>query len=951
LTPSPARIPVATYRLQLNSHFTFDRARAIVPYLHALGITDCYASPYLKAVPGSPHGYDVTNPTILNPEIGTRARYDAWIEALHAHGMGHVLDVVPNHMGIAKSANPWWLDVLENGPSSRFARVFDIDWHPVKRELADKVLIPILGDQYGAVLERQELRLAFEDGAFAVHYHDETLPIAPDTYEQVLAQGLPKWLARHPGSDADDLQSILTACRNLPARSRRDGGAIEQRAREKEVVKRRLAALAAGSPDIRALIDEAVARLNGTSGDPRSFDALDRLLNAQSYRLAYWRVASEEINYRRFFDINQLAAVRMEDPDVFDEVHALILELVGRGAVTGLRIDHVDGLYAPADYLARLQARAAAAIGATDPRAIYLVVEKILGPDEPLPDWPVHGTTGYEFAATVNALFVDGRNEAALDDLYARIVRGEARVSFDDIAYRARKLVMDETMSGDINALGHRLNQFSERNRHLRDFTLNSLVFSLKEVIASFPVYRTYVAPDRPVTPQDRRWITEAIRRARRRVPAMAGLVFDFIERMLLKETALASSEGTEERDRFVGKFQQATSPVAAKGIEDTALYLYNRLLSLNDVGSDPTRFGLAPERVHAWMAARQAQWPAALSATATHDTKRGEDVRARLNVLSEIPGAWKDAVVRWRTVNRRHKSEINGMAAPGPNEEYFIYQTLVGAWPFEDDEDTLAGFRARVLAYVTKALREAKVHTNWLTPDEAWEEAVRRFVEALLDRRRPNAFLQTFLPLQARVAELGIYNSLAQLLIKIAAPGVPDFYQGTELWDLSFADPDNRQPVDYEARQRLLAAGGDAAALLAQRTDGRVKLFVTARGLAARAASRDLYEQGAYVGLASVGTRRDCLFAFARQLDERLAIVCTPRLVASLVSDGAQPPVGRGVWTDTRLMLPPGAPRRYREVFTDAVIEVSEDQPDTLSAADVFARFPLALLVADRAH
>ena len=941
---APTRIPLATYRLQFNGGFTFRQAHAIVDYLHDLGVSDCYASSYLKAVPGSSHGYDVADPTQLNPEIGTDADHAAWTSALRTRGMGHVMDIVPNHMGIAKSANPWWLDVLENGPSSRFARFFDIEWHPVKDELAEKVLIPILGDQYGEVLENQELTLAYRDGAFFVRYYEETLPLAPDTYDRVVAEDLDDWLADHPGDDADELLSILTARRNLPPRAERGAEALAVRAREKEVIKRRLAALTDRSRSVRELVDGSIRRLNGTHGQPRSFDALDRLLNAQSYRLANWRVASEEINYRRFFDVNQLAALRMEDPAVFDEVHRFVFTLVERGAVTGLRIDHVDGLFNPGDYLQRLQERVQAARAADGP--FFIVVEKILGRGEQLAgDWPVAGTTGYEFAAAVNNLFVDGRNERAFDDIYRRFAH--ERVSFPDLAYRSKKQVLHETMSGDINSLGHQLNRFSERNRHFRDFTLYSLISTLKEVIACFPVYRTYVTSTDPISDHDRRYITEAVQCAKRRAPGVTSFVFDFIQKLLLKQTAATTPEACEERARFIGKFQQSTSPVAAKGIEDTALYIHNRLTSLNEVGSDPTEFGADPAEVHAWMGARQSRWPHALSATSTHDTKRGEDVRARLNALSEIPGAWKAAVTKWRGVNRRFKRDVKGVLAPDANEEYLIYQTLVGAWPFETDGETRAFFLDRLVAYLTKALREAKVHTSWLSPDEEYEHAVADFLRAILNRGRTNMFLHAFEPFEARIAEIGIYNSLAQLLIKITAPGVPDFYQGTELWDLNLVDPDNRRQVDYERRRRALAdaARCTPAELLEQRADGRIKMFVMHRALAARAGLRDVYQDGAYRALSTAGFRRECLFAFARG---GRAMTLVPRLVTTLTPDAAAPPIGPGVWGDTRVELPDSVPgRSFREVFTGATIEADEaDGARTIAAAAAFEQLPVALLV-----
>ena len=935
-----ARIPLSTYRLQFHKGFTFADARAVADYLHDLGISDCYASSYLKAVPGSPHGYDVADPTRLNPEIGTDEEYRAWIDALHAFGMGHVMDLVPNHMGIAKSANRWWLDVLENGPSSRFARFFDIEWRPVKDELADRILIPILGDQYGAALERQELLLAYHEGAFCVRYHDRTLPIAPDTYAAVFDGTIDLWLDEHRGPDADELQSILTASRNLPARSDRDPEAMVIRAREKESVKRRLASLADASRDVAGLIADSVRLLNGIKAQPRSFDPLDRLLNMQSYRLAHWRVASEEINYRRFFDVNELAALRMEDADVFDEVHRFTFELVEQGAVTGLRIDHVDGLFAPGDYLRRLQEHC----GGGAP--FFIVVEKILGAGEQLAsDWPVHGTTGYEFGATVNNLFVDRRHERAFDDLYRRLMR-ERRLSFTDLAYRCKKQVLHETMSGDINSLGHQLNRFSERNRHFRDFTLYGLISTLKEVIASFPVYRTYITATEPVSDHDRRYIAEAVRSARLRAPTVSGLMFDFVEALLLKLTTVTTPDECEERARFIGKLQQITSPVAAKGSEDTALYIYNRLVSLNEVGSDPMQFGLEPAAVHDWMIARQRRSPAAFSATSTHDTKRGEDVRARLNVLSEIPAAWKAAHARWRSVNRRFKTEIRGQAAPDANEEYLIYQTLVGAWPFECGVDAESAFRERMVAYMMKALREAKVHTSWLSPVEAYEVAVERFVRAILDRRRSNLFLQSFEPFQARVAQLGIYNSLAQLLIKITAPGVPDFYQGTELWDLNLVDPDNRRPVDYVARRHALAGLTDVepSALLAERHDGRVKMFVAARALTTRAERREVYEQGEYVPIRTAGERSQCLFAFARG-GAQPVITCVPRLIATLIPDGGAPPLGPDVWGDTRIEVADA--RAFRDAFTGALIEPVEiDGTYTMAAAAIFERFPVTLLV-----
>jgi len=956
---TPAMVPAATYRLQFNASFTFEQAAALVDYLDALGVSHCYASSYLASVPGSPHGYDVADPARLNPELGPEASYARWIDALRRRGMGHIVDVVPNHMGIAKSANPWWQDVLENGPNSRQARVFDIDWSPLKPELSDKVLLPILGDAYGAVLERQEIRLEYANGAFQARYFDYLLPISPGTYDRVLRTGQEALLdALGPESaDGAEFLSILTAIRHLPERHVADPALRAERAREKDVIKRRLAALEAQSPDVRAHIVNAVAVLNGRRGDPRSFDALDALLAAQAYRLAHWRVAAEEINYRRFFDINDLAAIRMEDPVVFDRVHAFLFELLARGAIDGLRIDHVDGLYDPGDYLERLQQRARACRPDTyGDRPLYVVVEKILGADEELPPWPVAGTTGYDFLAQVNGLFIDGRNEAALTSVYDRFTRTRAR--FRDVAYWGKEVVLRLSMASELNVLAHGINRFSERNRYCRDFTLNSLTHAVREIIACFPVYRTYVNAREPVSERDRGYVEHAVREAKRRNPRVPALVFDFIRDLLLKKVDYIADAERDELVRLVGKFQQVTSPVTAKGIEDTALYVYNRLASLNDVGSEPDRFGVPPDALHAWFAARAARFPHGLSALTTHDTKRSEDVRARLNVLSELPGAWKQAISRWAQANRRGRTTIDGESYPSRNEEYLLYQTLVGTWPFAPmhpaDE---RAYRDRIVAYMHKAMREAKMFTSWLSPSERHEQAMTRFIDTALAPEN-RAFRDDFVQLARRVASYGIYNSLAQLAVKIGAPGVPDFYQGTEIWDFSLVDPDNRRSVDFDRRHVLLGeldaalraegAGALAARLLAAPSDDRLKLYATQTLLRFRREHLAIFQRGGYDPITPDGLRREHVFAFARTFEGQQALVVVPRLVATLVPDGEAPPVGERVWGETRLMLPPESPRMYRQVLTGDCIRAHGDGGHaSLALADVLARFPIALLEA----
>ena len=960
----PAILPLSTYRLQFNAGFTFADAATIVDYLHDLGISHCYASSYFRAVPGSTHGYDVADPTQLNPEIGDERSYGAWVTALRARGMGHIVDVVPNHMGIAQSANPWWQDVLENGASSRYAAVFDIDWKPLKPELEHKVLLPVLGDTYGAVLERQEIELEYERGAFRIRYYDNVFPIAPGTYGRILRLGQ-QGLLRDLGEQSDEaieFLSILTAIRHLPGRQVQDPEDLAERHREKEVIKRRLAALTSRSPRILEHIQQAVAALNGVKGNARSFDGLDELLATQPYRLAYWRVAAEEINYRRFFDINELAAIRMEDPSVFELVHAYVFELMKRGCIDGLRIDHVDGLFDPGDYLQRLQARAREVRPDTydAARPLYLVVEKILGDDEDLPEWPVEGTTGYDFLVKLNGLFVDRRNERALNEVYERFAR--LRVPYREIAYRGKQLVLRVSMAGELNVLAHRLNIFSERNRHYRDFTLNSLTQAMREIIACFPVYRSYVNErDAEVSEQDRSAIERAVREAKRRNPNRPGAVYDFVRDLLLKRADYIPESASDEHMRFVGKFQQVTSPVTAKGIEDTALYIYNRLVSLNEVGSEPDHLGVAPDRLHQWLEKRAARWPHGLSATSTHDTKRSEDVRARLNVLSEIPGAWKQAASRWARMNRRGRSIIDEQSYPSRNEEYLLYQTLLGSWPLEPMTPALEDeYRARITAYMHKAMREAKVYTSWINPSERHESAMSRFVEAVLSPEN-RAFRHDFLQLLRLVSQHGIYNSLSQLAIKIGAAGVPDFYQGTELWDFSLVDPDNRRPVDYATRRALLQEIDAAcareglqavAARLIDGRDDRLKLFATSTLLRCRAEQREVFERGTYQRLDVRGPRAEHVFAFARVLADRHVIVAVPRLVATLAPDLEVPPLGERVWSGTELAagaLGDRPARAYRHVMTGARVTVHGEGDAVLHAADLFAHFSIAVLTPER--
>jgi (1->4)-alpha-D-glucan 1-alpha-D-glucosylmutase len=950
--------PGATYRLQFNRFFPFKAATVIVPYLNALGVTDCYASPYLKAIPGSMHGYDIVDPTVLNPELGTEADYREFTRTLQAHDMGHILDVVPNHMGIAQSANAWWLDVLENGSSSRFAHLFDIDWHPVKRELENKVLLPVLGDLYGTVLENQEIMLVYEEGRFFIRYYDHRLPVAPESSVVILNYRLDELIAQAGASSppVQEWQSVITALKNLPSRTEADPQRVEERYREKEIIRQRLTTVVRDSSAIAGFLDHNVRLFNGVKGDPHSFDLLDALLNDQVYRLADWRVAAEEVNYRRFFDINELAAIRMEDEEVMKESHVLVFRLVKEGCVTGLRIDHVDGLSDPGGYLRQWQAWAQCELL----RPLFLIVEKILGKDEPLPEtWPVSGTTGYDFLNLVNGLFVHTAHERTMDEFYARFIG--RRISFEDLIYESKKLIMHASMSSEINVLGHQLNLLSERDRRSRDFTLNSLTNAIREIIACFPVYRTYVTDSpEPLLDRDRAYIRLAVARAKRRNPALSGLVFDFVRSLLLKEWDERTQQERRDQLRFVMKFQQMTSPVTAKGVEDTAFYIYNRLVSLSEVGGDPQRFGVPLATFHKRMLERQAYWPSSLSATSTHDTKRSEDARARINVLSEIPREWKTHMTRWAKFNKKHKADVEGQLVPDRNELYLLYQTLIGIWPLTSlDDAQYRAFCDRIQEYMSKALKEAKVHTSWVNPDLAYEGAVRQFVESILDRTKPNLFLDDFLPFQERIAHAGMWNSLAQVVLKITAPGIPDFYQGSELWDFSVVDPDNRRSVDYEIRASMLAdlqrarseCGPDPRrlvhTLLAQRTDGRIKLYTIMMALNYRRANRALFQNGEYIPLDSHGSKQDHICAFARLDGEQASVTVVPRLVTSLTGDLQTFPVGPEIWGDTWVIVPSwraGSP--YRNLFTGETLSsqtVGERQ--MLPVAEVLGECPVALL------
>ncbi len=960
----PLHVPLATYRVQLNHTFTFAAATALVPYLAALGVSHVYCSPYLRARPGSLHGYDIIDHSALNPEIGSREDFERFVAALDAHGMGHLCDVVPNHVGVMGADNAWWMDVLENGPASACADYFDIDWSPLDADLAGRVLVPVLGDPYGVVLERGELKLAFEPaaGTFAIGYFGHRFPIDPCGYPALLGPALDVARGGLPPEAANAAERLVASLVTLPPRTVTAADALAVRRRDAAAHKRALAELAALHAPLLAAIERVVAEVNGTQAQPGSFERLHALLEAQAFRLAYWRVASDEINYRRFFDVNDLAALRMENEAVFDATHAFVLRLAAAGKIHGLRIDHPDGLSDPARYFERLQARYRQYVAETgsptsgDPPPIYVVQEKIAASHERAPEnWPISGSTGYRFANVVNGLFVAGAAKARLDRAWRAFVGAEA-IDFDAATIRGKEAIMRGPLAAELTLLAHRALRVARADRRTRDFTYNALRQAIEDVVARFPVYRTYIA-DSGTSAQDRRYIDWAVKRARRESHAADASVFDFLrDLMLAAPPAGASAEREADFRGFAMRFQQFTSPVTAKGVEDTAFYRFNRLVALNDVGGDPDQFGTTVRAFHGASQDRAAVWPATMLATSTHDNKRSEDVRARIDVISELPAAWRLTVRRWSRLNRSRKRQVDGRDAPSRNDEYLLYQTLVGTFPAgAADAAALARYRERIERYMVKAAREAKVNTSWLGINTEYEDALVSFVAALLASTGDNLFINDLRAQCVSFAWFGMLNSLSMALIKFASPGVPDIYQGNELLDLKLVDPDNRAAVDYDVRRAHLAAleslaGCSAAEIAAAMSswfagpDGeRAKLWITYRLLGFRGAHRALLATGDYLPIRVTGTHADHVVAFARRHGNAGAIAVAGRLFASLGRTAGTLPLGEAAWGDTALavgFVP--ADTQITNVLTNEAITVRDGR---VPMAQAFRRFPGALL------
>jgi (1->4)-alpha-D-glucan 1-alpha-D-glucosylmutase len=950
------QIPLSTYRLQFNRNFTFAQATEIVHYLAALGISHCYASPYLRARPGSTHGYDIIDHQHLNPEIGTPEEYDRFVATLHQYGMGQILDIVPNHMGVMGSDNAWWLDVLENGEASVYADFFDIDWEPLKDELQGKVLVPVLADQYGVILDRGELKLTFdqEKGEFSIFYFQHRFPVNPRGYPSVLIPAAEQMQQHVAATDENllELQSLISAFGHLPGREDAAPEQRQERVRDKEINKKRLAALCARSHQVAALVEGAVSKINGVAGESPSFDSLHELIKAQAFRLAYWRVAADDINYRRFFDVNDLAAIRQENEAVFIETHKFILQLLNEGKINGLRIDHPDGLYNPIEYFQRLQSGAKVDGATNTDHNVYVVAEKILSGDEQLSQqWPIHGTTGYDFANLVNGLFVDPAAEQQLTQIYHSFIGDH--LDFKELVYQSKKLVMDRSLNSELNVLANHLSRIALADRHTCDFTVKSLRDALTEIVACFPVYRTYVAGPE-VSETDKKYIADAIECAKAKSTSADSSVYDFIRAVLLTRQAEGHPQFYQSSViHFAMRFQQYSSAVMAKGFEDTSLYRYHRLTSLNDVGGDPLRFGVSPSQFHHEMQRRIESWPHSMVATSTHDSKRSEDVRARINVLSEIPSMWSEHVARWREINKQHKHP-SAAESPTPNDEYLFYQTLVGVWPLDSD-NLPDGFSPRITEYMLKAMREAKEITSWANPNQEYETAAAEFVKAALENK---SFLDDFIPFQRKVSYFGMLNSLSQTLIKLTAPGIPDIYQGNELWEFNLVDPDNRRLVDYGRRQHRIeeirtCTGFSGEQLLSyarelsqSMQDGRIKMYVTWKALSIRNETTAAFRDGDYTALKAHGAHSDHVLAFTRTISEKRFVVIVPRLCARLVGGDIRLPLGQEVWHDTAVQLPKWGNNVFHNVFTGEDVRPTEsDSGSELRIASALNAFPVALL------
>ncbi len=927
------KIPLSTYRIQFTPTFGFAAAEEIIDYLADLGISDIYASPIFKARPGSEHGYDIVDPTELNPELGSPEEFEQLHFSAKKKALGWLQDIVPNHMAI-DSQNRMLMDILENGESSPFFNYFDIDWDFYDESIHRRLLIPVLGKFYSEALENGEIQLRYDQSGLSINYHNLKLPIRLESYVKVFECNIDALEEKLGGTNPEFIRFLgnVEYLRSLPPRKTRSSS-------DNEVIhqKRMLWLIYEDSPVIREYMDQCIETFNGVKGDPRSFDALDQLLSEQLFRLSFWKVAAEELNYRRFFAINELISVRQENEEVFETTHDLIRRYIDEGIFTSLRVDHIDGLYDPTAYLQKLRQMAG---------EIFIAVEKILQTGEELPSfWPIQGTTGYDFMNNLNGIFCRREHRKTFDKIYERFT-GQ-RLDFDNLVLMKKRMIIGYYMAGDIDNLARALKELAARERHGADITPYGLRRALVEIMASFPVYRTYIN-ESYFRRKDEFYIKDAINIANRSYPALT-YELNFLEKFFLMEKQAGLNESDrQDALKFIMLFQQYTGPLMAKGFEDTVLYIYNRLISLNEVGGAPDLFGTNLEDFHEFNRNRFENFPYSLNATSTHDTKRSEDVRARINVLSEIPQEWESSLKLWHNFNRKLKKNIGGRLIPDDNDEYFLYQTLLGSYPHESE---LSGYIERIESYMIKAVKEAKVHTAWIKPDSDYETGFLGFIKTIMTPSENNRFLPAFLPLQRRVAFYGMLNSLSQTLLKIAAPGVPAFYQGCELWDLSFVDPDNRRPVDFEKRKAYLRylkekirsdINGLLDELTTKMSDGRIKMFLIYQALRARKEHEILFRDGTYMPLEAGGKFKNNIVAFSRQKDGRIALAIAPRFLTEVTED-ARLPLGAGIWEDTYIEIP------FEIASAANLITGEKIRPKKkLLAGDLFKRFPVALIVGE---
>lgn len=921
------RIPIATYRIQINPDFGFKDTAGIVDYLAALGISHVYAGPIFKARPGSKHGYDIVDPNSLNPELGSEEDFRNLMAEINRHGMAWIQDIVPNHMAL-DSGNAMLMDILENFDDSGFFHYFDIDWdyHPGGSEAT--LTLPFLARPYRECMASGEIQLAVDGDGIAAVYKDLRLPLRLSTYSNVVKMAVSSSAGKPvpPGiMHLLDLFGRLGEMRDRPEAARAKGEFLE---------------LYKSDASVRECLDAAIDTANGSGGDLSEAGMLHGLLGKQVFRLVDWRTGSAEINYRRFFNVSRLISLRMEMPWVFEHHHGLIREWLAGGVIAGLRVDHVDGLHDAHGYLARLRAMAPDA---------YIVAEKILSPDETLsPHWDIQGTTGYDFLNHLNGVFCKQANAEVFESIYRNF--SGLTDTYDDMVYQNKRMIVETHFQSAVEKLARMAGELFEDMPDLSPTGYHGLRQALMGFIACFPVYRTYIGARTP-HPADCRRIEEAVEEARRRNPK-TGPDLEVLKRLILAAVEELEDSGlARSRLPFLRTLQQYTSPVMAKGFEDTVLYVYNRLLSLNEVGGEPRDFGVSLEDLHGFNQRRLSEWPHSMNTTSTHDTKRGEDVRARLNVLSEIPREFGDRIRRWRDLNACHAGSIQGTRVPELNDEYFLYQTLVGAYPFS--EEGRAGFLPRLEAYMIKAMREAKSLTSWVEPDAACEKGFAEFLKASLDPSVSPEFLGDFLEFSSRVHRYGVYNSLSQTLLKVTSPGVPDFYQGAELWDLNLVDPDNRRPVHFGIRNGLLKTLAEripdglpdlARDLLLRPEDGVVKLFLIQRSLAARREMVGLFTEGAYLPIYAEGELREHVICFGRKLEDAAALVLAPRFFTSLVEPHVLP-LGEEVWKDTDILLPEGFPAEWKDAITENEIQAD----GRVKIGKILTHFPAALLISTR--